>query len=295
MGRRAKGEGTIVQRSDGRFHGKISYGWKNGRRVRKDVYGRTKREVLEKLRDLQARYDPDADRIRLGDFLEQWVADKKSDWEPTTYWTYFAWLRNHIIPDLGQRRVGQLSRPEIRIWLRSLDEKGVGVETRRRALALLRSALNQLVDDEILDWNPADRVKAPKLKRKPVEIPSPEDIKNILLAAEPFWLFTFTLLGFTCTTRQGEMFALWWKQVDLHKGSIVVNKSLAEGWDRKPVRKTPKTHNSVRTVFIPKITIQALRKLKQEQLREGYSGPWVFPDNRGGHMLKSNFDRRCWA
>lgn len=58
MTRRAPHEGTIRQRADGRWESVVHVGWENGRRVRKNFYGRTRREVQQKLvvslRDLQA-------------------------------------------------------------------------------------------------------------------------------------------------------------------------------------------------------------------------------------------------
>jgi integrase len=54
MARRRRGEGSISQRSDGLWEGKISLGIDgNGRRKRKTVYGKSLKEVVEGLRRLQ--------------------------------------------------------------------------------------------------------------------------------------------------------------------------------------------------------------------------------------------------
>ena len=47
--RRGHGEGAIFQRKDGRWVASVDYGWVNGKRTRKDLYGRTRAEVREKL------------------------------------------------------------------------------------------------------------------------------------------------------------------------------------------------------------------------------------------------------
>ena len=49
MATRGAGEGTIYQRSDGRWEAKVDVGWQGGRRRRKSIYGQTRREVHEKL------------------------------------------------------------------------------------------------------------------------------------------------------------------------------------------------------------------------------------------------------
>ena len=53
--RRGRGEGTITQLPDGRWRARLSLGKrKDGKRRRRVFYGKTKAEVLEKLRDAQA-------------------------------------------------------------------------------------------------------------------------------------------------------------------------------------------------------------------------------------------------
>jgi hypothetical protein len=55
--RRGRGEGSIAQQADGRWQARVDLGWQNGRRRRKAVYGRTRKEAAAKLtktlRDVQ--------------------------------------------------------------------------------------------------------------------------------------------------------------------------------------------------------------------------------------------------
>jgi hypothetical protein len=50
MGKTAYGEGSIYQRTDGRWSAQLDMGWRNGKRQRKVIYGRTRREVQDRLR-----------------------------------------------------------------------------------------------------------------------------------------------------------------------------------------------------------------------------------------------------
>ena len=50
MTRRGKGEGSIYRDTDGRWRGYLDLGYDQGRRRRKYVIGRTRREVADKLR-----------------------------------------------------------------------------------------------------------------------------------------------------------------------------------------------------------------------------------------------------
>jgi integrase len=49
MGRRGHGEGSIYQHADGRWTALIDLGFENSNRKRKQLYGKTQREVREQL------------------------------------------------------------------------------------------------------------------------------------------------------------------------------------------------------------------------------------------------------
>jgi len=292
--RRARGAGSISRRKDGRYEGRISLGLIDGKRVRKTIYGNSRVEVAQKLQHLSARLIVGSYALRLDTYIDTWLVDGRSRWEPQTHRTYSTWLNTHVAPYLGKRKIVDITPSDIKAWMRQLEERGVGASTRSRALKTLRSALKDLVDEELLFRNPCDPVKGPKVRRKPFHVPRPHEMKVLLDSAEPLWLFALILLAFTATMREGEMFALYWSQVDLLEGSIFVDRSLAEDWNKVLIRKDPKTEYSIRTIFLPSVTTSTLSRLKQAQLHAGYEGPWVFPDSSGGPLRKSNFIRRHW-
>ena len=49
MGKRGSGEGSIYRRSDGRWVGVVALGWLDGKRNRRSMYAKTRKEVQEKL------------------------------------------------------------------------------------------------------------------------------------------------------------------------------------------------------------------------------------------------------
>ena len=52
--KRGNGEGTVFQRSDGRWVGRISLGFdQGGKRIQKTIYGLTQAEVNDKLDNLK--------------------------------------------------------------------------------------------------------------------------------------------------------------------------------------------------------------------------------------------------
>src|SRR5262245_32283838 len=107
-GRRGAGEGSIYQRmSDGLWVCTLVVGYdENGRRRRRVLYGATRREVAEKLSQLQnaARSGPvpKPERVSVGAFLDRWLEDTaRVRVRSTTYYTYRSFIRTHLKPRLG--------------------------------------------------------------------------------------------------------------------------------------------------------------------------------------------------
>ena len=74
--RRASGEDSIYRDGD-RWRGAVSLGYDaSGHRVRKKVSGRTRAEVVEKLRRLRQQVDSGVvtdDKLTVQDFLDRWL------------------------------------------------------------------------------------------------------------------------------------------------------------------------------------------------------------------------------
>jgi integrase len=101
--RRGHGEGGIRHRSDGRWEGSIDLGWINGKRRRKFVYAKTRREIVEKLRTRRnelASGQPFADeRQTVEQWLDHWLDNVlPGTVKATTAANYANLARGHLIP-----------------------------------------------------------------------------------------------------------------------------------------------------------------------------------------------------
>jgi hypothetical protein len=90
--RRGNREGTIYQRSDGRWTGQLTVGIDPATRkpIRKTVYGSTRGEVVAALTELRGKLAEDAagSQMKLRDALDLWLAGVKSRLEPSSYGRY---------------------------------------------------------------------------------------------------------------------------------------------------------------------------------------------------------------
>jgi len=103
----------------------------------------------------------------------------------------------------------------------------------RYAHAVLRSALKQAVKWQLLANNPADYVDLPRQKRTEMHAMSKDEVTRFLRVAKEGPWYAFFLMALTTGMRAGELLALQWKDVDLNRGALQVNRSLTrgkEGW-----------------------------------------------------------------
>src|SRR5690242_5441306 len=100
--RRGRGEGSITERSDGRWHARVDLGWENGKRRRKHIYGKTRAEVASKLTraltDVQDNKPLPNEQITVKQYLATWLEDAKQHLRPKTYASYKGLIDTHIVP-----------------------------------------------------------------------------------------------------------------------------------------------------------------------------------------------------
>ena len=74
-----------------------------------------------KLRDEASPGPVSSDVPKLGDFLSYWLKNiVQPNLAPKTYQTYELFVRLHIVPHLGQKRIDQLQVKDIRQWINKL-------------------------------------------------------------------------------------------------------------------------------------------------------------------------------
>src|SRR4051794_30671092 len=115
-GRRGHNEGTIYQRkSDGRWVAMIDLGIVNGKRKRKPIYGKTRKEVAEKLKtqlheQQQGILPLESKRQTVAQYLNDWLLnDVKPTVRPVTYTSYSTLCQLYILPALGWIQLTKLS------------------------------------------------------------------------------------------------------------------------------------------------------------------------------------------
>lgn len=297
--RRGKGEGSIFQRKDKRWASTITVGYDaTGKRLRRTIYGATKREVTTELTRLQndkldGTLRP-ATKMPLAALLDRWLSSWVDDLAAGSIRNYKRIGELYLKPTLGGMPIDKLQPVHIRELLDRLAKDGIGARTRQYAYVTIRRALQLALKLELIQRNPCEAVDSPRVSSREVEPLTVEQAEELLNHVQGGrWEALFTL-ALSTGLRQGELFALAWADIDLDRGVLSVRHSL-ECVGAKLTIKEPKSASGKRVVRLDAADVEVLREHRKRLADEGLAfGEWVFPNTEGGLICKNNFQRRVW-
>jgi integrase len=303
--RRGHGEGSIHPRVDGRWAATIDLGWENGKRKRKTVYGKTRKQVVQDLATLLKNRQDGVpmvpERKKLGTFLHEWLEAIRPAVRPRTWQRYEEYVRLHIEPCLGQVLLARLGPHHLQRLYANRLEAGCSAMSVLHLHRILHRAFGQACKWGLMARNVTELVEPPRPERKQMLTLSPEEARSFLDAARGDRLEALYVLAITAGLRQGELLALQWRDVDTDARTVRVTGSLQNLPGRGLTIVEPKTERSRRQVVVSELAAEALRRHRaaqaEERLRLGAA--WedhdlVFPNALGKPMNPSNLLTRSY-
>ena len=306
--RRANGEGNIRKRKDGRWEGRYTAGYdpESGKRLIKNVLGKTQAEVKEKLKTAISESQK-LDIAKAGSYT---VASWMKTWyevyaepriRPNTKAYYTNYIENHIIPGIGSVPLDKLTTIQIQRFYNTLQKTGrvqrknfpplkdasLSPRVVRGVHTLLHNCLEQAVAERLILTNPAQGCKLPQLEKKEMKILPQEKIGMYLAEAERRGLLAAFYLELTTGLRRGELLALQWTDLDVENRTLAVTKQVNR-INGELVVSPPKTRNSVRTLALPQQAVDLLVAEHQKHPRN----PYLFPSPKTGTMYDPDAFRR---
>src|SRR5215212_2298203 len=241
---------------------------------RRYVSAKRKGDAEKALRQAMADADRglvfDADNLKVGEYLDRWLADSVSDTvKATTFERYEQITRIHLKPALGRVKLKALTPAHVRGLYREKLEAGSSARTVRYIHTTLHKALKQAVMDGLIPRNVTEAVKPPRPSREEMHPLTPEQAKHLLEVAHDTGdrLEALYVLAIHTGLRQGELLGLKWDDVDLDEGSLQVRRTLSIT-KNGAVFTSPKTSGSRRSVKLTQRAIEALRSHLERQLEE---------------------------
>lgn len=289
MKRRGNREGSIYKRKDGRWCGAVLLGYDfEGKPIRKYIYGKTRREVAEKLSKLLQDRDtglltPSKENYTLGQWLELWLKlYKKPQLRQTTYDRYLTVIRNHLSNRIAGIPLERLRTEHLQGLYLHMEKQGLS-RSIRMLHTLINGSLKQAMKLGYVSRNVAEAATLPRKKQKEMKVLSEEELERFLESAKTFRLYPAFLLLISTGLRRGELLGLKWEDIDWDKKMIMVRRNLVE-YRGKVVFQEPKTKNSCRTIPLTETALEELKnwrkKWLEERLRLGPEWPeteLVFP------------------
>lgn len=291
MAKRGKGEGSIAKRPNGTWYARYTVHLPDGTTKRPAVYGKTRREVSEKLAKVLeeirhgTRVEPSKQTV--GEYLSDWLAQKRAAIKPLSYVNYEVVVRVHLTPALGSILLQELSVRDVEQYrnrkLAQMSAKSVSAQ-----LAVLRAALDQAVRWNYVQRNVAAQVDNPRMvKHRPATM-SVDEVQRLLEALRGDRLEASYYVVIGCALRCGELLGLRWCDVDLDRRTLSVAQSVERIQGIGKVIQTPKTEGGIRRVVMPQFVVRALSAHRDRQWleRKHMGRRWqdydlVFPTNKG--------------
>lgn len=241
--KRADGEGTIVQRANGSFGAAISVQLAGGKRGRKWVYAKTRKEVAEKLAALKqemAEYGDTVKKVTVGAFMQSWLEMVvRGRNKPQTYQRYASLTKKHVIPNIGHIQLSHLTAEHVQTMLNKLAKK-----LKRNSVTSVRGALHRAINQAIrwghVRHNVVHYTDIPGQKTySSGKAFSAEEASTFLKAIEGHPLEALFYLAVTRGLRRGELLGLRWQDVNFNEQYLRVVNTLM--WDNKYVLGALKT------------------------------------------------------
>lgn len=226
-------------------------------------------------------------------YLDQWLERQRAHLKASTYDGYRKTIVHHLAPGLGKHLLSDLKRAMVKDWCASLT---ISNKTLRNRLSVLRAALGDAVQDDLIETNP---LYGWQFKTK--EAPSDDDDVDPFSAAEQQAILgkltgqekNFFQFAFWTGMRTSELIALQWGDVDWQRGMVQVRRALTRAAiAEKSEGETPKTRSGKREL---KLLAPALAALKDQKAYTFVGGERIFVNPRTGKRWSGDLViREAW-
>ncbi len=281
MRKKSNGEGSINRYKNG-WRASLTIGRKpDGKLIRKQFYGKTKNEAIEKMDDYKEKSRKGLvvrnDKITFQQWFSIWLFEfKVNELKPATIARYDVVYRNHIKNTLiGNMKLKDINSVILQTYYNNLMKEGKTEKFIRYLNKAVKTAMRQAKKMHYIIEDFTEDVVIPKSKvidKQSKAFTLEEQKKFILVIKNHKYRMQF-ILALGTGLRIGELTALKWQDIDFQKGILNVVRAMSNAYIPKELGltipkdriTTPKTKTSIRTITIPDIILEELKQYKREQ------------------------------
>ena len=282
MSKRANGEGSIAFYSSRNcYRGQLTIGVdESGKPKRKSFYGKTKKEVKEKMETYKLLNPINKAAINeytVATWFNYWLWNiKKRDIKPKTFERYECIYRNYIKgSEIANIPLYKFKLNNLQAYYNRLSDNGKSPSIIKTINEKLKSSMIDAEKNGYIEKNYCQLVNLPKEKRKEkkIEVFSVDQQNDFLEIIKGHEFEILFLLALGTGLRRGELLALRWSDIDFENKTINVDSNIQQAYifedeetkRLEKIEQEPKTINSFRTVPIPSKVLDKLQEHKQKQ------------------------------
>lgn len=214
--------------------------------------------------------------MKYKDWICEWLDDYvKPTVKEKTYLNYSIMLRTHILPNIGEHELDELTLPVLQSFVFNMSDHGnaktgggLSPSTVSMIEGVVERSLNFAVEIGLIERHYAAHVRCPRVNGKKVECFSLSEQRKIeedILKSSCDKRIGILLCLYT-GMRIGELMALRWCDIDFDRCVITVNATCRDGFlDGRVIKiiDLPKTATSKRAIPVPHQIMPYLRELKK--------------------------------
>jgi len=237
----------------------------------------------------------DASKITVAEWVKTWLESYKraEGIRPKTLDTYEWAAKAYIFPAIGNLQLQKLQPHHVQQLYNYIREQGKSTRLVHLVHQLMNGALKQAIKNRLLNINVAEATTRPRAQARKGRAMTREEQDRFMEALAGHHLCAAFILKLGTGLRRGELLGLHWEDINLEEGILHVVREIVYVRGIGIIEQAPKTEQSIRTVPMPKLAREMLKRHREQLLKTGRyrkDGP-VFPSAVGTYIYPDNFEK----
>ena len=226
----------------------------------------------------------------VAEYCEKWLLMQSVHVRATTLTDYTSKVRRHIIAELGDKRMGEVSLDDIQLALVPVSKKSASVY--KSVVILYKSIFRAAKESRIIDDNPTIYLttKGGGVPQKDKAALTDDQAARLLDTVQGLPPYVFVMLGLYAGLRREEILALKWDAVYLDGDFpyLAVRRAWHTENNRPVILDELKTKAAERNIPLPTCLAECLKEAKANSTSE------YVVANRDGEPLSYTQFKRLW-
>ena len=256
------------------------------------LYARTPEELYDK--ELEALEQIDNATFRrksptVAEYCEKWLLMQSVHIRATTLTDYTSKIQRHIIKELGQKRMADVTLDDIQLALVPVSQKSASVY--KSVVILYKSIFRAAKESHVIDENPTiyldSKGGVPQEERQALTDEQAERLLDAIRGLPPY---VFVMIGLYAGLRREEILALQWDSVYLDTDTpyLTVRRAWHTEHNRPVILTELKTKAAERNIPLPVCLAECLKAAKAISTSD------YVVANRDGEPLSYTQFKRLW-